>query len=251
MDFYIDPRNRDLGQIIDESVQTFVQVGGRFKDVKIPSVEDYSLPRMKQKYSFERKAIGLVEATKIAISDLTARIAQAPEHPDLPVTMIFLLDFEIDDKLWKRIMENPKSAGPEAVKEVSLRFWYDEDPATGPKISVSIHPWEEYVLMYGEEETHGRNKLKILQIAEGIYEQARPYFAWMDNETESSDQSFDLLRNGDLPTGNEFVMVGPTMIHLLDIEKLQSSKFPWKRLADGGIMIQNPYRYKKPEPRMI
>jgi hypothetical protein len=41
---------------------------------------------------------------------------------------------------------------------------YIDDEITRKKIVIDMDTWEEYVLMYGEKETHRYNKLKIISI---------------------------------------------------------------------------------------
>lgn len=251
MSFYLDPVKLGLVELINIASRALVAAGCRFKDVRIPKVEDYSLPPGKWRYSFERRTVTLEEAEKMAALDLQDRSIGSAHHRKLPITMYYGFDFQFDQNVWKKIVENPRIPDKEEVKEIQLDFWHGEDPVIGRRITIQVSPWEEYVLMYGNSETHHQNKLRIVQIAEQIYENTRPYFGWMDGELMSNDESYAQLLKKELPTGNEFSIIGPRMMSYLDFGKLQQSPYAWKTFPDGGIMIQNFLRENMPGQRAI
>jgi hypothetical protein len=251
MSFYLDPVRLGFAELINSASRALVNAGCRFKNVRIPKVEDFSLPPSKWRYSFERRTVTLEEAERMTALDLHDRNIGSAHHSKLPVTMYYVLDFQFDQDLWKSIVENPKISDKEEVKEVHLDFWHDEDPVIGRRITIRVTPWEEYVLMYGRHETHHRNKLRIVRLAEQIYKDARPYFGWMDGELMSNDESFAQLLRKELPIGNEFSIIGPRMMSYLDFAKLQRSPYAWKTLPDGGVMIQNFLRESMPGQRAI
>ena len=52
MEFYLDPVNVGFVELVDNTSHALVNAGCRFKNVRIPKVEDYSLPPRKWRYSF-------------------------------------------------------------------------------------------------------------------------------------------------------------------------------------------------------
>jgi len=236
-------------QLVHRAMEVLSEQGCRFKLAVIPQVEDYSLHWMHWRYEFEKKKLEFAQAEELAIADLIDRKSGSTHEHKVPVRLLFQFDFEFDSHVQNRILENLRTEEEDSVKDVDLSFHTDvQDPVFGNRMQVLMTTFEEYVLMYGEEETHRRNKMKILQLAEALYTNLRPYFGWMDDETGSSDESYEPLLKGELPVENEFVFVGPPLVRHLDMDRLKSSKSAWKLLPDSGVLIQNYRRYRDDPP---
>ena len=52
MSFYLDPVRLDFVELVNSASRALVNAGCRFKNVRIPKVEDYSLPPREWRYSF-------------------------------------------------------------------------------------------------------------------------------------------------------------------------------------------------------
>lgn len=80
--------------------------------------------------------------------------------------------------------------------------------------------------------------MRILRIAEAVYEEVRPYFGFLDSEIVG-DESSDLLAKGVLPIANSFVILGPALLQRFGFEELRAGGHSWKDLPDGGVLVQN------------
>ena len=228
IEFYVNPKEMRSDKVVEGTIKGLLDSGCNYKEVEI-----FTIPRGKQFFTTERNHVDLTEAKELAIKDLDCWVTGSHGAQRYPaIRLVFEYDFKFDEPV------------EEEVKEVTVDFWYSDfwdftDRKIGHKINIHMHTWEEYVLMYGDKETHRINMAKILDIMKKVYENTEPYFGWADGEGDSWDKSFELLLNGELPVGNEFVFVGKKIIDKLDMEKLKRSGNFWESLSDGGILIDS------------
>ncbi|HYT00506.1 MAG TPA: hypothetical protein VEO20_07540 [Thermoplasmata archaeon] len=232
IEFYVDPALASSANVVAESVHALLDSGCRYKRVRLFTTQDTMQDHMHQRVTREDRVLDLLRAQELA-TNAAARLEVA--WPD--VQLIFSYPFEFDPEVRDKISQHGGDLLEEA-NEICLRFGPVEDPRIGRRICINITMFQEFVLMYGKNETHERNLQRILALAESIYNHVKPYFGWMDDETNSSDMSYDRLLDGKFPLANEFVFIGEGLIGRADLRDLNRFGHWNKALPDGGIVIR-------------
>ena len=230
--FYVNPSRVPVADVVAQTIQALLDSGCAYKCVRLFTTEDTSVPVERQRVSVEEQSLDIAEARRLASRDAAKETHSYPH-----ATLVFGAAFEFDDEA-RKMMARQGHRHEEQANEVDLSFFPCEDELIGRRVEINLTTYEEYVLMYGKEETHERNRQRILGIAENIYNYVKPYFGWMDGETDSSDESYGLLIKGKFPLGNEFVFIGKELIHRASLRGLKRSSHWHKELSDGGVLIR-------------
>lgn len=235
IDFYYDPEGVRFGDVVGGCVSALVKAGCEFKNVVM------SGEGMKKPISLNQHIILSTEDIREFASAYAQEMeSEGKKHFSFPPLgrIIFEYDFRIDDSLLDEVAEEESETGANS-RAIGLSFTYSGAPWGGSRIKASLSLWDEYVLSYGGKEKNRHNMSKVLEIASNIYNESGPYFGAMNNEIAlDTDRSFELLKNGGLPEGNEYAIVGGYMVGKLDRKSLEKSGLKWKAFGDGGIIIQ-------------
>lgn len=218
--FYLRPSRVAAVDVVDQAIQALLDSGCTYKRVRLFTTEDTSLPVERQRISVEEQSLDIEEA-----------------HSYPHAMLVFGFAFEFDNEVREMIARHGKGH-LEKVTEIELSFIPGEDEIVGRRTELTLTTYEEYVLMYGKEETHERNRQRILGIAEHVYNRVNPYFGWMDGETNSTDESYGLLVKGRFPLGNEFVFIEKDLMKRANLRKLSRSGHWHKKLSNGGVVIR-------------
>ncbi len=232
MEFYVDPRLGSAASLVAETVRALLDAGCRYERVRLLTTQDTALDRMHQRVTREERALDLQRAQELATNS-AARLEDS--YPD--AMLIFTYPFEFDPEVRAKISRHGDDL-QEAVKEIHVGFGPVEDRRIGRRTRINVTMFHEFVLIYGRPETHERNMQRILLIAESIYNHVKPYFGWMDDETNSSDMSYDRLLDGKFPLGNEIVFIGKSLVGTANLRDLNRLGHWNKMLPDGGVVIR-------------
>lgn len=207
---YKDPDESEIKDIVRNTIDGLIERGCVYQFAETTKIKDDTLPLMKQVPITKEVDFGIEQAVDYAIQDLTTWQATNEEEKKwLPgIKLIFQFDFRFD----KQIEAGFDKEKAQKVRQVTLNFWIEQDRFFDKRISINIGTWEEYVLMYGEEETHNFNKQQILKIIETICNKVTPHFGWLDGETNSIDESYELIGSNTLPLRNEYVVIGQQLM---------------------------------------
>ncbi len=232
MQFYVDPTRSSPRDTVSNTVLGLLASGCTYKGALVFTTQDTALDYMHQRVRREERDLGLEEAESLA-AESAARLKRA--WPDAELRFTHSFDF---DPNVREMIARHGGGHQERVNEVDVGFEPHEDRRIGRSIAITLTTHEEYVLMYGKEETHERNRQRILGIAENIYSRVKPYFGWMDGEADSADMSYDLLLTGRFPLGNELVFIGKELMDRANLNDLIRLGHWHKSLPDGGIVIR-------------
>jgi len=232
IEFYVNPSRVAVADLVTQTIQALLDSGCVYKRVRLFTTKDTSLPVERQRVSVEEQSSDIAEATRLASRD-----AAKETHTYPHAILVFGYAFEFDNEVREMITRRGERH-LEEVNEMELTFMPDKDEIIGRRIDLTLTTHEEYVLMYGKEDTHEGNRQRILGIAEQIYNRVKPYFGWMDGETNSSDESYGLLIRRKFPLGNEFVFIGKDLIQRANLRELKRSGHWHKELSDGGVVIR-------------
>lgn len=229
---YKAPSELDVSSIVQQTVDALVASGCRYHFSQLTTIEDDSLPQEKQRVRRNTVEFDLDEAIRHAIRDLEVWQTTEKAKKWLPgIKMHFEFDFQFDEEITKRF----SAETAKAVRQVNLDFWRSEDRIFGEKIVVDLDTWEEYVLMYGREETHNANKARILKIVENVCNYVTPYYGWLDGEDGSYDAQYDFMDRDDWSVRNEFAVIGPQLLDKISKDKLNVLRI----LENGCLLLRN------------
>lgn len=232
---YKNPTENTLAEIVQKTVEGLVESGCVYQLAEITILHNDKLPQMRQALMRAPVKLDLNEAVSYAIKDLEIWRTTGKERQRSPgIQFFFEFDFHFDEKILMKLGKEIACI----VKQVRLNFWSEEDRISGNNITIAIHTWEEYVLMYGQEETHQYNKSQILKMVENICNQVTPHFGWLDDETRSSDFSYELLVENKWPVKNEYIIVGPQLRHKINQYKPESTPNFVKKLPNGSLVLR-------------
>jgi hypothetical protein len=194
---------------VQRTVDALVDSECRYQFSQTTTIEDVSLPEEKQRVLRNNVDFDLIEAARYAVKDLEAWQTTEKAKKWIPGIKLFLeFDFQFDEEVTKRF----DAEKAKRVRQVSLNFWLRKDKVFGEKVVISIHPWEEYVLMFGQEKTHNENKKQILKIVENVCNYITPHYGWLDSEDNSLDAQYDFMDREDWSVRNEFAVIGPQLL---------------------------------------
>ena len=236
IDLYFDPQRFRLGQIVESCVSSLSEAGCTLNKVTMASGDAAS------------GYISLTEHIDISIKDLPAFSDtyledMRQEGNDLisfppQGRVIFTYPFDFDDWMMDEIHEEEDDTNSKC-EDIGLTFMYTVTEEGGHKIKASLTFWEEYVLTHGSPDIQAGNMRKILGFIKGIVRKTPPYFGATNTELHlNTDSSLKLLKQGKLPEGNEYAIVGGSMIDKLNLSELRDKGFMYEPLADGGLIIQ-------------
>lgn len=240
-DLYFDPEDRDLKDIVDSCVYALQCAGAKFEKVFLAS-------------STNRRQVSLGEHVRIEVRDL-GLIAQTylEEHEgesnfffSFPPQgrIMFKYDFVLDQYLIDEIHEEEEETHSSA-NDLGVTFTYSVTETGGKRVKASLSFWEEYLLTHGSEDVHRQNIEKIVEFVESININVEPYFAAMNSELHlDTDKSHDLLWEGKLPEGNDFVLVGKQLAHMLDMDEVKALGIRHKVLQNKAVMLELTDKWK-------
>jgi len=205
---YKEPLEHSIRSIVQKTCDSLIKSGCSYQFSYLTKIEEERLQISRD----ETAEIDINEAINYATQDLEVWSVTQKIGQRLPkIEMVFLFNFQFDKEVEKDLgIETAKE-----VKQVRLDFWIDEDKFYERRIVVNLTTWEEYVLMYGQTKTHEHNKREILKIVTCICNQITPYYGWLDGEFYGFDESYESIETDDWFISDEFVVVGPQLIHKL------------------------------------
>ena len=235
---YKAPTELDVPTIVQRTVDALVNSGCRYQLSQLTTIEDDSLPQGKQRPIRNKVEINLREAIRYATKDLESWRTTEKAKKWLPgIALFFEFDFQFDEQVAKRF--DAETANE--VRQVKLNFWVRKDELFGEKIVISLHTWEEYVLMYGKDKTHDHNKKQILKMVENICNFITPYYGWLDREDNSHDAQYDFVDNDEWSVRNEFAVIGPQLIDKVSKYNLEVVSI----LENGCLLLRSSSSYQE------
>lgn len=229
---YKAPAELAVPAIVQRTVNALVSAGCVYQFSEAVSAEDDSLPWEKQSVKWRHLGIDLGDAVRYATRDLESWLTTERKSKWLSgITLYFEFDFLFDAELVRRFdFETARQ-----VKQVRLYFSVDEDQLFGEKIVIDLDTWEEYVLRYGDEETHAYNMEKILSIVEAVCVQITPHYGWLDYEDNPYDEQYDFTNPDKWHVRNEFAILGPQLIDKVPRRNLNIVSV----LESGCVLLQS------------
>lgn len=203
---YKAPTELAASAIVQRTVDALIGSGCVYQFSQITTIEDDSLPWEQQKATWSDLDIDLGTAIRYTINDLETWRTTNRARQWLPgMKLFFEFDFQFDEELLGKL--DPETA--KRAKQVGLDFWVEDDQLFGERIVIDLDTWEEYVLMYGDDMTHDRNKEQILSIVENVCRHITPHYGWLDGECNSLDEQYDFTNPDNWSVRNEFAVLGP------------------------------------------
>jgi hypothetical protein len=248
IDLLYDPKDTDFGSVVGGATGALVEAGCAFDRVSMLAPTDEG-DRAFFARAPEMDARNLGEVAGSYWEAMRARGQNIITFPPMGRVML-RYPFKFDEDILDDIHEEEEESGS-SRDAVGLSFSFSDSATLGKKIDASVSFWEEYVLTLGRPETHRANMADILGMVERVALATRPYFGAMNNEIHlGTDRSLDLLRDGRLPEGNDYVLVGAREVPRLDIDALKRSRRPVRRLGEeGGLIIEFTRRWDGPAGR--
>ena len=250
MQFYVDPSAVPMDDVVKGATDALVSVGAKFRDSTKHKAIDESVPTIQSRWSHTVGTPSFSEAIGEATRDLKGRPVGSRAQFET-YDLGFEMPFEFDQEVIQMLRAHPEVRDENVARKTKLDFILDSDPALKEKIVVDFRAWDEYVHMYGNPATHHRNKKLILMLAEELYTRIHPFYGWADDETNSSDMSYDSLLAGKPPVENEFTFVGPTLRGKIGMAVDLGAGIETKSLTDGGLILHNYGRYPNEQPRFF
>lgn len=229
MELYADLGKNSFHDIINGTIDSLARECP-FLFITTTEAIDKTLDHMKRSYKTERVSVDLETAKENTINDVKTWIdGQNDDH--MPrIRLHFDGGFRFDSE---------QGVIDDAAKEITLNFWYSKESNI---LSISIHSWEDCVLLYGKEETHRYNKNRILNIVKSVFLKSHAYYGWMDGELNSYDQSYESITEGKSTIKNEFVIAGKSLIQKVDLLKLEHEGHLYEFFDNGaGLLIERHF----------
>jgi len=235
---YKTPTELDIEVIVHRTIAGLMDAGCRYQFTQATIIKDDSKPKVRQRPIKFDARISLGQAVQYAVEETKSWRTIEKADKWLPgITMVFEFDFQFDEE----IMKSFDAETAKKVKQVRLDFWVAKDEIFEERIVINLDTWEEYVLMYGQENTHDHNKREILSIVESISNYITPHYGWLDGEGNSYDAQYGLIDKNDWSVRNEFVVVGPQLINRIPKHELDIIS----TLENGCLILRNSSSHQK------
>lgn len=231
-----DPNQHAFLDIVDQTSKIMIDSGCTFREIIIPRQKfdskikwgDFSTAGMDQL----REMCSMAEQE--GIQNQSNLISFPPGWGRIMYEYHFKFDERLNDEIWDEEEETNALS-----TDVGLSFTYTPFSELDRYIKLTICLWEDFVLKHGSPETHIANLRSVIGFFNNISQAISPFFGVMNNELHiNADKSLELLRQGRLPEGNEYVLVGKTLLGMLDPAALTASGRHAGSLKDGSIIIE-------------
>lgn len=226
----------EFGPVVRGVIDGMLVSGSRFKKANIQES-----PESKSHHSFTGTSSlnSFIDMSQAYIENMLARGLNRIPFPSWG-RIVFDHDFDFDEDFFDEVMDEENESKTSAL-DIGVSFVYTDDPKNGiRRTQATFSLWEDFVLTgIGNQRIHAQNMTRLLKIVESVYETSHPEFGVLNSELHISiDRSRDKLLKGELPYGNDFVIVGRQLLMELDVEQLRKQSLPYKVLSDGGVLIQ-------------
>lgn len=234
-DLYFDPEDRGLKDIVDSCVYALQCAGAKFEKVFLVSSSTMRQVSLGEHVQIEARDLGVLAQTYLEEhEDESNFFFSFPPQGRIMFKYDFILDQYLIDEIRDEEEETHSSAN-----DLGLTFIYSVTETGGRRVKASLSFWEEYLLTHGSEEVHRMNIEKIVALVDAISLNVEPYFGAMNSELHlNTDKSYDLLRSGNLPEGNDFVLVGRQMVHMLDMDEVKARGIKHAVLQNKAVMLE-------------
>jgi hypothetical protein len=235
--YYIDLMfDSDLGEVVEATINGLLKSGCRYKRASMRvDGEPGAVSLSGREINVDLGSIkGLAQAYVDEQRRRGRRIIPFPPWDRI----VFEYDFRFDYGLLDEV-EHEEAESNSCARDIGLSFVCDEGADVGGRVKASICFWEEFILLYGSDDTHRANMTMILGMVENIYNASGPFFGAMNGEMYlNTDKSMKRLLEGEFPVGEEFVVLGKKMLERVDVDKLRGSGYELRGLPDGGMLVQ-------------
>lgn len=226
----------EFGHIVRSLIDGMLISGCRFKKA---TIQDSYESRSNHSFTGTSSLDNFIDMSQAYIENMLSRGLNRIPFPSWG-RIVFEHDFDFDEDYFDEVIEEETDSNTSAL-EINLSFVYTDDPKSGiSRTQATLSLWEDFVLTgSGNQRIHAQNMTRLLKIMEAVYEASHPAFGVLNDELHVSiDRSHDKLLRGELPYGNDFVLVGRQVLMDLDVEQLRRQALPYKVLSDGGVLIQ-------------
>lgn len=235
IDLYFDPARVSFGDVVDSCITSLTGSGCRFEKVTVSNARTSGFVNLGEHVALSPSDLpGLASAYMEEMAQDGQRLISFP-----PLGRImFRYGFRLDENLIEDITEEEEETRS-SYEDMGLTFLYSADTGTGGVIKASLSFWEEYILKNGDPGLQVQNMSDILGMIVNISSKTPPYFGALNTEIRlNTDSSLELLRQGKVPEGNEFIVVGAPMMPRLDMVEINNQGYHMGTLPDGGAIIQ-------------
>ncbi len=235
IDLYFDPEEKTLREIVDGCVYSLICSGATFDKVFLVSSANMKQVSVGEHVQIEPQDLGVIAETYLEEHEgETNFLFSFPPHGRI----MFKYDFVLDQYMLDEIADEEADTKCSA-NDIGVTFMYTVSRHGGRRVKVSMSFWEEYLLTHGSWEVHRMNIKKIFTFIKAINQNVEPYFGAMNSELHlNTDESFDMLREGKLPEGNDFVFVGKQMIHLLDMDAVKAKGIKQTVMPNKAVILE-------------
>ncbi|MCK4911429.1 MAG: hypothetical protein KAR83_07290 [Thermodesulfovibrionales bacterium] len=234
-DLYFDPEDRGLKDIVDSCVYALQCAGAQFDKVFLVSSSSMQQVSIGEHVQIEARDLGVLAETYLEEHEGKSNFffSFPPQG-----RIMFKYDFVLDEYLIEEIRDEEEDTRSSA-NDLGLTFVYSVTESGGRRVKASLSFWEEYLLTHGSGEVHRKNIERIVALVEAINLNVEPYFGALNSELHlNTDKSHDLLRAGKLPEGNDFVLVGKQLAHLLDMDEVRAQGIKHVVLQNKAVMLE-------------
>jgi len=235
-EFFLDPDEARFADVVEGTVDALLGTGCRFRTIALPREED------RDSAPWGWSAAGGLERLREICEEITSEgLIEKRRLISFPPSgghIVFSFDFDFDAGRSEEIRQAEEASGSPCT-DLSLSFSFSPQQTTGRHTMMTLKFWEDFVLRGGYEAIHAENMRKVINILKLITKNISPYFGVMNSEKQTDpDRSFDLLKRGLLPEGNEYVYVGHTLTGLLNVDNLTDSGRRVVVLPDASVIIE-------------
>ncbi len=234
-DLYFDPEDRDLKDIVDSCVYALQCAGAKFEKVFLVSSSTMRQVSIGEHVQIEARDLGVLAETYLEEHEGKNNFffSFPPQG-----RIMFKYDFILDQYLIDEIRDEEEDTHSSA-NDLGLTFTYSVTETGGKRMKATLSFWEEYLLTHGSGGVHRLNIEKIVALVETINLNVEPYFGALNSELHlNTDKSYDLLQAGNLPEGNDFVLVGKQLVHLLDMDEVRARGIRHTVLQNKAVMLE-------------
>ncbi len=241
IDLYFDPEEKTLREIVDGCVYSLICSGATFEKVFLVSSTNWKQVSLGEHVQIEPQDLGvLAEAYLEERKEENDFLFSFPPHGRI----MFKYDFVLDQYMLEEIAEEEADTKSSA-NDIGVTFMYSVSKHGGKRVKASMSFWEEYLLTHGSEKVHRINIKKICSFIEAINQNVEPYFGAMNSELHlNTDKSHDMLREGKLPEGNDFVFVGKQMLHLLDMDAVKANGIRQRVMPNKAVILELSHKWR-------
>jgi len=235
-EFLFDPDRARFADVVEGAVGALMNSGCQFRVITLPKATAVDTTRWG---GFVAEGLDrLREMCEEVTSEGLIEKRRLISFPPAWGRIMFSFDFDFDPELSDEIWDEEDDTGARAT-DLGLSFTFSPMQEAGRYCKLTLSFWEDFVLRGGQTATHIDNMRKIINILKRLSTYLSPYFGVMNNELHTNpDRSLELLRQGRLPEGNEYVYVGHEMTGMLNLDRLTSSGYRSMVLPDGAIIIE-------------